>query len=255
MIQLSAVIITKNEARNIGRCLASLEGVVDEIVVADTHSEDDTHAICKAFGARLELMEWEGYAVTKNKANQLAKGDFILSIDADEALSAELKKTILEERQQLNGAISFNRLNNYCGKWIRHGGYYPDRKTRIFPRDKATWKGDYVHEYLVIDPGLRVKHIGGDLLHYSYYSIKEHVQRADKYAELASAGMIAKGINKPFFKMIFSPQWKFIKSYMLKAGFLDGWEGLCLSVISAFEVFLKYAKVVIRDSEDNISSR
>ena len=140
-MKISAVIITKNEERNIGRCLASLEGVADEVIVVDTFSEDRTKEICAEYGALVIDRAWEGYSATKNFANDQASFDYILSLDADEALTEELKDSILKVKSSMQGVFSFNRLAFYCGKPVRRAGWYPDRKVRLFPKGGGcTWR-------------------------------------------------------------------------------------------------------------------
>lgn len=240
MPSISAVIITKNEEANIARCLQSLEGIVDEIIVFDSQSTDNTVEICNQFGALVTDATWRGYSQTKNEANAAASHEFILSIDADEALSEQLKAGILHVKEALHGAYSCNRLNNYCGKWMKHGGYYPDRKVRLFDRNLAHWEGDHVHETLVLHEGANVQHLPGDLLHYTYTTSQDHEQRAQKYARLAAEKLKGKGSGVLFFKLLFSPVFRFLKRYLLQGGFLDGSKGLSLHYITAKEVYWKY---------------
>lgn len=235
---ISAVIITLNEADNIERCIRSLTGVADEIVVADSGSEDGTIEIAGKLGARVLQVEWEGFATTKNKANQAAQFDYILSLDADEELSEQLREAILSAKSKLSGAYSMNRLNNYCGKWIKHGGFYPDRKARLFHRDQAQWTGGPVHETLVVNVGVKVTHLTGDLLHYSYSDLQKHEQRLERYAKLGAEKVKhQKGLR---WKALFNPAWRFVRNYVLLGGFLDGKAGYHLSRLTAKEVRLKY---------------
>lgn len=239
-MQITVVIIARNEARNIGRCLASLEGVADEVIVLDGHSTDETPAICRAHGARVIDQDWLGYSATKNLGNDMAAHPYILSMDADEALNDELRKAILAVKDSPNGAYSFNRLAFYCGKPIRHGGWYPDVKVRLFPRGHARWEGAFVHEELRVDAGVPVTHLAGDLLHYTYYSVEEHRERARKYAGLAAERLRGRGQAGLVLKAIFSPAWRFFQMYCLKLGFLDGWRGWRIATITAREVGWKY---------------
>lgn len=243
MRKLSAVIITYNEARNIKRCIASLHDVADEIVVVDSFSTDATPSICKGFGVQFHQREWKGYSKQKNYGNGLASNDWILSIDADEALSDELRDAILKEKAPGKGwNYSFNRRTNYCGKWIKHCGWYPDTKIRMFNRTEDDWSGD-VHEVLSVDTST-VKKLKGDLLHYSYHSISDHVQRTDKYSSLGAMELFAKGKKASMFKVLFNPWFKFNRMYFLQLGVLDGVEGLVISMITAYGTFLKYAKLL-----------
>lgn len=245
MLKLSVVIITYNEEKNIERCLRSVRNVADEIVIVDSFSSDRTAEICKKYGTKIYERKWQGYSHTKNFGNQMAAYNQILSIDADEALSPELEASILEmKRNSLAGIFSFNRKTNYCGKWIGYCGWYPDVKIRLFDRNFARWEGEYVHEELSFQRSLPVRHLKGDLLHYSFESIADHLQRVNKYSDLAASELLERDIKGMAFKMIFSPAGKFLKSYFLKKGFLDGFYGFCICAISAFDVLIRYAKVI-----------
>lgn len=242
MRKLTAVIITFNEARNIKRCVASLQGVADEIVVVDSFSTDATPSICKGLGVQFHQREWKGYSKQKNYGNGLASNDWILSIDADEAISDELKRSILNEKE--NGKdhnFSFSRLTNYCGRWIHHSGWYPDTKVRMFNRTKDDWQGE-VHERLTVVPET-VKKLKGDLLHYSYHSVSDHVKRADTYSSLGATELFENGREASLVKLLFNPWLKFNKMYFIKLGMLDGMEGFAIALITAYGTFLKYIKL------------
>jgi len=243
-MQISAVIITKNEERNIERCLVSLQNVVDEVIVVDSFSTDETETICKKYNVRFYQQEWLGYAKQKNQANELTTNDIILSIDADEALSPELQKSILQLKQSgnTNSLGKMNRLNNYCGKWIRHGGWYPDRKIRIFNKNHAHWEGE-IHETIVYPENMQLQFLTGDLLHYSYHSIEDHIKQADKFTTLTAQDAFEKGEKPSILSLVVIPKWKFLKDYIFKGGFLDGYYGYVICKISAFASFLKYAKL------------
>lgn len=242
MPPLTAVIITLNEERNIERCLKSVQPVADEIVVFDSHSTDRTVEICNSFGAKVVTCEWKGYAQTKNEANALASHNYILWMDADEVLSEELTGNILKIKSTLSGAYTFNRLNNYYGYWLRHGGHYPDRRVRLFNKKDAKWVGDYVHETLELNHGIKVNHLSGDLMHFTSRSISEHLQQVNKFTDLAALELFDGGKKvTPFY--LFSPLVKFFRDYFFKLGFLDGYPGFVVAVISAHAKFLKYAKL------------
>lgn len=241
MRKLSAVIITYNEARNIKRCIASLQDVADEIVVVDSFSTDATPSFCKGLNVQFHQREWKGYSKQKNYGNGLASNDWILSIDADEALSDELKGAILFEKQNGKGYnYSFNRLTNYCGKWIKHSGWYPDTKIRMFNRTMADWQGE-VHEILTVE-GASVKKLKGDLLHYSYHSVSDHVIRTNTYSTLGANELFDKGKKASMIKLLFNPWLKFNKMYFIKLGFLDGVAGFTIALVTAYGTFLKYIK-------------
>ncbi len=240
-IKISAVIITFNEARNITRCIDSLDGVVDEVVVVDSFSTDKTREICESMGAKFVCHEFEGHIQQKNWAITQASYAYVLSLDADEALSEELKESILavKENWQADG-YSFNRLNNYCGKWIKHGGWYPDRKLRLWDKSKGQWGGRNPHDTFIMKPKTQTKHLKGDLLHYSYYTIEEHRIQANKFARIGAKSYWEHGKKAPLYKVIFSPVVRFVSSYFIQLGFLDGYYGWVIAVISYRETKLKY---------------
>ena len=245
-MQISAVIITKNEERNIERCLQSLQGVVDEIIVVDSFSTDKTEVICQKYKVKFFQKEWLGYAEQKNYANSLSNNDLILSIDADEALSEELKRSILSilHQEQNNGhfVCQINRLTNYCGKWIYHFGWYPDKKIRIFNRQTAKWTGT-VHETLSFSGDSEVISLKGDLFHYSYYSIAEHIAQANKYSTLSAEEYFEKNKKYSILSSLFKSIWRFKRDYLFKCGFLDGFYGFVICYINAITTFLKYLKL------------
>ena len=242
MRKLSAVIITFNEARNIKRCIASLQDVADEIVVIDSFSTDATPSICKGLNVQFHQREWKGYSKQKNYGNGLASNDWILSVDADEVLSEELKISILFEKENGKGFnFSFNRLTNYCGKWIKHSGWYPDTKVKMFNRTEDDWQGE-VRETLTVDLN-SVKRLKGDLLHYSYNSVSDHVSRTDVYSTLGAKELFGKGKKASMLKLLFNPWLKFNKMYFIKLGFLDGMAGFTIALITAYGTSLKYIKL------------
>ena len=244
MAMISAVIITLNEERNIGRCIDSLDGVADEVIVVDSFSTDKTGEICHDRGVQFIQKEWEGYSGTKNHANSLANFEYILSIDADEALSDVLKNSIVSEKEKgLGGVYSFNRRTNYCGKWIRYCGWYPDVKTRLFPNEIARWEGDYVHENLRFTGEPVSTHLMGDLLHHTYYEIDEHYERVERYSRLKAEELLANNRNGGRLKGSVSAVSRFMTMYLFKLGFLDGLAGYNICRISALAAFLKYRKL------------
>ncbi len=242
MIQLSAVIITYNEARNIGRCLDSLVGVADEVVVVDSFSTDQTEAICRQHpGVRFLQHSFEGHIEQKNYALQQANFPYVLALDADEALSTELKKAILETKKNWqHDGYTMNRLTNYCGQWIHHSGWYPDQKLRLWQKEKGNWGGTNPHDKVEMAVGSTTAHLSGDLRHYSYYTVQEHVERAEKYAAIAAEAMRQQGKGATWLNVVFSPILKFLRNYVLKAGFLDGELGYTICRISALETYWKY---------------
>ncbi len=240
---ISAVIITKNEERNIVRCLESLRGVADEIIVVDSFSSDKTIPICESKGVRIFQKPWMGYSETKNYGITLALYPFILSIDADEALSDELRKNIISLKKEgfALDAYKMSRLTNYCGKWIYHCGWYPDRKLRLFKKEAGRWEG-LIHEEVHLISDSTVGRVEGDILHYSYYSINEHIQQMIGFTDLMADEINKRGKTVSLSKMFFSPGIKFLKSYIINGGFRDGFYGLVICTLSSMATFLKYAK-------------
>ncbi len=246
MKKLSVAIITLNEERNIGRCLESVAGLADEVVVLDSLSTDRTEEICRSFGARFEQQTFAGYIQQKQDAINLCSNDFVLSLDADEALSDELKKSLLSEKQQgfPHFFYTMNRLTNYCGKWIYHCSWYPDEKLRLFNRMMARVGGQNPHDKIIpFDRAHKVHHLTGDLLHYSYYSIAEHKRQADRFAGIAAKAMAAKGRKANLLYALLKALAKFLRNYIFKAGFLDGYYGFVICKISAWETFQKYRRI------------
>jgi len=243
MPQLSVVIITFNEEKNIGRCIESIQGIADDVVIVDSFSSDATEIISKEFDVNFISRKWEGYSETKNFANSQAKHDWILSLDADEALSEELRKSILKAKEATELKIyKFHRLTNYCGSWIKHCGWYPDTKIRIFDRRISKWEG-IIHEKLVINSKQNANLLKGDCLHYSYYSMEQHYVQAQKFTNIAAKELFDKGQTASIIKLMISPAVKFIRDYFINLGFLDGKAGYIVCRISAYATYLKYKKL------------
>ncbi|MCF8227320.1 MAG: glycosyltransferase family 2 protein [Bacteroidales bacterium] len=244
MIKLSVVIITFNEEKNIRRCLESVRDVADEIIVVDSHSNDKTRDICLEYNVCFHQNKFKGYIEQKNFANKLASHDHILSMDADEALSERLRKSILlvKENWQYD-AYFMNRLTNYCGKWIRHSGWYPDRKIRLFDRRKAKWDGKKIHEKLFLEKGSKTAFLEGELLHYSFYSIEQHSNQINKFSGIKAEVMFEDGKRSSVCKIVCRPFFTFIQNYLFKLGFLDGLHGYLICRNSAHSTFLKYSKL------------
>ncbi len=245
MPKLSAVIITYNEERNIARCLESLAGVADEVIVVDSFSNDQTAAIVKQHGATLIEHAFGGYIEQKNYAVTRASFDCILSLDADEALDSEMKESVLQIKENWTKAgYSFNRLTNYCGKWIYHCGWYPDKKLRLFDRTKCSWKGVNPHDRLEFnDTTASSTHLKGNILHYSYYTIEEHHRQTERFTTIAAKALFKQGKKDSFIKQYLSPLTKFVKDYIFNLGFLDGYYGWTICKISAGATYLKYKKL------------
>lgn len=244
-MRISVVVITFNEEKNLARCLGSVAGIADEIVVVDSSSTDKTQAIALSFGARVISHSFEGYARQKNFATAQAAHDWILSLDADEALTDTLKNSILAVKNNAaHNVYRIPRLTNYCGKWIKHCGWYPDYQTRLYNRTKGAWQDLKVHEYWKPNDDDNVKGtLKGDLLHYSFDSISTHKKKIEKYTELAAQAAIEKGKSAGILKVIFSPVWHFISEYFFRLGFLDGYYGFVICRLSAYSAYLKYSRI------------
>lgn len=241
---LSAVIITFNEERNIGRCLSSLADVVDELVVVDSGSEDATVALAQSAGARVLHHPFEGHIQQKNWAAAQARGEWVLSLDADEALSPELRDSLLQWRESEKQAqgYAFNRLTSYCGQWVRHGGWYPDRKLRLWRAGLARWTGQNPHDRLEMNPGATPGWLSGDLLHYSYYTVADHRRQIRYFTDIAAttyAGPMwltwlpVRGVKSGF-------QW--MKNAVFRGGWRDGSAGWSIAKWSAWATWEKYRK-------------
>ncbi len=243
-MKLSVVIITLNEELNLARALLSVSGVADEVVVVDSGSTDSTREIAESGGARFIAHAWEGYARQKNFAAAQAAHDWVLSLDADEALSPELIEEIRTVKQSANedaAGYSMPRLPYYCGRWIRHSGWYPDRKVRLYDRRRARWVGEYVHESVRVNGA--IAELRGDLLHYTCDTIEQHRCTVDRYTSLAAQEAHARDARWALPSMIVLPPWKFFETYIVRAGFLDGAAGLTIARMAACYVYLKYAKL------------
>ncbi len=245
MPKISVVIITYNEERNIERCLKSVDGIADEILVVDSYSTDKTEEICKLHNIRFIKHEFEGYIEQKNWATSQAAYNHVLSLDADEAITEELKKSILTVKNNwTHDGYSFNRLTNYCGKWIRHTSWYPSRKLRLWDRRKGFWDGINPHDKFVMVKGSKVCHLKGDMIHYSFYTISQQINQINKFTDILALAYHQKGIKPNYFRyIILHPLWRFFRDYIIKLGFLDGFYGLVVSLNSSFEVYLKYLKL------------
>jgi heptosyltransferase III len=243
MVKISAVVITYNEERNIGRCIDSLFHVADEIVVIDSFSKDRTKEICLEKGVRVVEHPFKSHIDQKNFAVTQAIHDVVLSLDADEYLSEELVKGILEVKENWpTEAYRMNRLSNYGGKWIRHGNWYPDQKIRLWNRRIGLWGGENPHDKIILNSGIKIKHLKGDILHRAYTDSAETLVKIQSYSEIfARENVSRKTSSVP--KIIFRSTFGFFKSYILKRGFMDGFEGLMVAGAVANHVFYKYAKL------------
>ncbi len=244
MVKLSAAIITFNEEHNIKRCLDSLCGIVDEIIIIDSFSTDKTQEICNEYDVTFIKQKFLGHIEQKNLALKHTTHEYVLSLDADEALDDKLKNEILKIKENFKAdGYYFNRLTNYVDHWVRHCGWYPDKKLRLFKKNMGTWSGMNPHDIISMNEGSITKYIEGDLLHYSYDSISDHVDQTNKFTTIAAKAAYTSGKRSSIIKIITRPVFKFLKDYFLKRGFLDGRYGFIICCINALSALLKYSKI------------
>lgn len=238
--RLSACIITYNEADRIEACLRSL-AFCDEIVVVDAHSSDDTRGRAAALGARVIERDWPGYRTQKQFAVAAAASDWVLCLDADERVSEPLRREIEALRSAgfpRCAGWSVPRITDYFGRFLRHGNAYPDRLVRLFDRRRGGWVGEEIHENTRVDGP--VGRLQGHLEHYSYRSLSDHQQRMQRYALLMAHALHRRGRRCGLGKVLLNAQWRFLRGYFLRLGFLDGWRGLVFALVEAGYVRRKY---------------
>lgn len=243
-VPCSLVVITLNESLNIERCLRSAPFVQD-LVVLDSGSTDSTVDIAKACGARVFVEPFGGYSKQKIRATELALHSWIISLDADEALSEELAQEIQAQLKnpsslEAHDAFLASRVSYHLGKWIRHGGWYPDRQIRFFHRERARWREGEIHERLTAQ---RVGRLKGDIRHWVFLNLSDQVNTNNEYSELGARELKRRGKKFRFALLILKPLGKFFETYVWKRGFLDGMPGFIISVGAAYSMFLKYAKL------------
>lgn len=245
MNKLSVVIITFNEEENIGKCIDSVRQVVDEVVVIDSFSTDKTIEIAKAKGARIILHKFEGHIQQKNFAKEQATHNWVLSIDADETLSEELKQSIAIAKQSSDAdGYTMNRLNFYCGKPIKTCGWYPDKKLRLWNRTKGTWTGINPHDKFELVKGAIFKNLSGDILHNTYPTYESFLAQRDKFATISAQHLKSKNVFVLLIKLIFSAPFKFIRTYFLLRGFTERAVGFTICFHLSREVCLKYFRAI-----------
>ena len=242
-MSLSVIVITKNEAHAIGKCLESVSWA-DEIIVVDSGSTDGTVKIGESFGAKVHVTDWPGFGPQKNRALDLATGEWVLSLDADEIVSPELKAEILETLSKGDAdAYSLPRSSSYCGRFMRHGGWWPDRVIRLFRRGRARFSEDLVHERLIVDG--RTAELVSPLTHIAFSDLEEVLQKVDRYSTAGAVMMAKKGKKASLRAAILHGFWSFFRTYFLKAGFLDGAEGFMLAVSNAEGAYYRYLKLML----------
>ncbi|MEO7984010.1 MAG: glycosyltransferase family 2 protein [Bacteroidota bacterium] len=244
-VPLSVVIITFNEEQNIQRCILSVKDIADEIIVLDSFSTDQTANIARELGAIVFQEKFRGYIGQKNLAMQLASHNYILSLDADEALDKTLIDSIAVAKKTFSSrAYQMNRCTNFCGRFIRHGLWYPDKKIRLFDRRGATWAGMNPHDRIELDKGLHAPlRLKGEILHYSFNTVDDLIWQNNRLSSIAASSLYAKGTRGSWRKMIINPLWAFINGYFFRKGFLHGADGFSIAIHTSHQVFLKYSKL------------
>jgi glycosyltransferase involved in cell wall biosynthesis len=240
--RLSAVVITCNEEQRLRACLDSVAWV-DEIVVVDAESQDKTVQIAREFTDHVLVRPWPGFAPQKNFALEQATGDWILSLDADEQVSAELRDEATAVLARAGGADGYAvpRRNVFLGQWVRHGGLYPDWQVRLFRRGRGRFLQRDVHESVQVEG--RVERLTGHLVHRSYSGVADFFERANRYSTLAAEGLVREGVRARARELVLRPLGRFLAMYLLRGGFLDGRKGLLLAALYAYYVFMRTAKV------------
>lgn len=241
---LSVLIITYNEEENIGRCIDSVKTVADEIIVLDSFSTDKTIAIALEKGAIVHQSAFAGYVAQKNKALLLANNNYILSLDADEALDEVAVQSIIKAKQSfIWKAYKINRCAYYCGKFIRYGAWYPEPKIRLFDKRAASWGGADPHDQVQMVQGTAVFHLKGDILHYICNSVAEHKKRSENFSSIAATSLFNAGKKTNWLKILSSPAWFFLNDYFIRKGFLNGKQGWAIAINQARYHYLKYKKL------------
>ncbi len=240
---ISVAIITFNEEKNIERCIKSVKPIADEIVVLDSFSNDRTKEICVKNQVNFIEHAFDGHIQQKNRVLTLTKYDHVLSLDADEALSEKALKQVQEikENWKYDGYV-FPRMTNYCGRWIKHSGWYPDKKLRLFDKTKGAWGGNNPHDKYELHSG-ETKLLKGDILHYSFYTVQQHLDQIDKFSRIGAKALFEHGKKYSILKQYSSAFAKFVNNYIIRMGFLDGKEGWLISKYSSYEKYLKFERL------------
>lgn len=244
MNTLSVVIITFNEEKNIRRCIESVLPVADEIIVIDSFSDDKTVEIASSLGAKVKQSAFVGYIKQKNKAINEASNNYILLLDADEFLSDELAASILKEKVNFSyKAYAMKRCNIFRGQYIKHGLWYPDKKLRLFDKRFGSCGGFNPHDTIVMEGRTDVKLLKGDMFHNTFEDVETYRRRNNEVSSVIAQSLFDAGIKKSKAKIILSPLWSFINGYLLRLGFMEGYNGFIIAVLTAQQSFLKYQKL------------
>ncbi len=245
MAKLSVILITKNEAANIRACLESVAWA-DEIIVVDSGSSDDTVAIAHEFTPRVYAHDWPGFGAQKNRALGYATNEWVFSIDADERVTPELRAAIEAVLRKDDGTCSayrVSRLSSYCGRFMRHSGWYPDHIVRLFKRNEAGFSDSLVHESIEVSG--QVGKLDGELLHYSYENLEQVLDKANHYSSAAAQMMLQRGKTASLSGAVLRGLWAFMRTYFLRRGFLDGREGFMVAVSNAEGTYYRYLKLML----------
>jgi len=243
-LKISACVTAGNEEHKIAACLASLSWC-DEIVVVDSYSKDKTYEISKQFTSMVFQHEWEGYIAQKNYIRTLAHYPWIFFVDADEVVSKNLQSEIEQEFERGPEEIvgyQFPRMVYYLGKWIRHGEWYPDTKLRLFLKDRGHSEGQEPHDRVFVDGPVKTLH--APLYHFTYDNMTDHIHTLNRFSSISANEKFNRGNKFRWTDLLFRPPWRFIKSYILKRGFMEGRQGLIIAIMSSYGVFIKYAKLM-----------
>lgn len=250
MQKISVVIICKNEEEEIGRCLQSVQGLTDDIVVLDNGSVDSTKNIVRKAGARLIEESWEGFGKTKNKATKLAKYNWVLNLDADESIDEELKVALSTLELNNDNEVFEIKFKNFLGnKYVRFGEWGDDKHIRLFNRNRVSWNEARVHEGLLFPPGIKVKKVKGFVLHYTVKNVAEFAEKMRRYALLNAEKYAEEGKKSSWVNIYAASLFSFIKYYVFKLGFLDGWAGWICAKMTSYYTFIKYARLLELNKE------
>ncbi|MFW5851494.1 MAG: glycosyltransferase family 2 protein [Bacteroidota bacterium] len=244
MHSLSVAIITYNEEKNIEQCIRSVKDIADEIIVVDSFSTDLTPEICKKLNVTFIQHPFEGHIQQKNYARLQCSHNLVLSLDADEALSEELRESIINvKKSHISDGYTCNRRNHFCGTQVNHSGWYPDKSLRLWNKNKGEWGGSNPHDKFIMVPDAKITHLNGDLLHYTTHSVEQAIIQINKFSTISAQSKFEKNKKSSIIKIILFPVWRFTRNYFLKAGFLDGLTGFIICKNAAYTVYLKYLKL------------
>ncbi|MGX2957032.1 glycosyltransferase family 2 protein [Ursidibacter arcticus] len=253
MTTISVAIIVKNEANQLSQCLESVKGWVDEIIVLDSGSEDNSKQIALNYGAKwYENKNWQGFGKQRQLAQSYVTSDYILWLDADEQVTAELKQSILKaiKDKEVNTVYKISRLSEVFGKQIKHSGWYPDYVIRLYPTQLTQYNDSLVHEKVIVTSSMQCKTLEGELLHFTYRDLTHYLTKSAQYSEAWATQRFAQNKKTSILNGFVHSINSFLKMYIIKRGFLDGKHGLLLAVLSSFSVFSKYANLWVKNQQN-----